>query len=373
MKTCHARSFWRGRRVLVTGHTGFKGAWLSLWLAELGAEVYAVALPPDSEPNLCSLLDLPRRVTTRLFDINDRDALTQFMSEARPEIVLHLAAQALVRQSYKSPVETFASNVLGIVTLLDVVRQSPSVAAVVVVTSDKCYENQENRQTYRESDRLGGRDPYSASKACSEIAAQSMQKSFFRPYRPDGHSARIATVRAGNVIGGGDWAKDRLVPDIIKACLTGDEAVRLRNPDAVRPWQHVLEPLRAYLDIAERLVMGSEGVDEAWNIGPDENEARTVREVTEALIAALGRGRIVVDKDIAAPHEAHLLYLDCSKARQRLGLVPLLSLDDTIEMTAAWYSAWADKKEMTAFTRRQIADYTARTDSETMASLASRG
>ena len=352
------RAFWQGRRVLVTGHTGFKGAWLAFWLAELGAKVFAVALPPDSDPDLCSLLELPKLITSRLFDINDREALAEFVSASRPEIVLHLAAQALVRHSYRQPIETFATNVLGVVTLLDVIRQAPSVVSVVIVTSDKCYENDELTTTFNETDRLGGRDPYSASKGCAEIATRSMQRSFFRPYRTDGHPARIATVRAGNVIGGGDWAEDRLVPDVIRGCLGRDEAVRLRNPNAVRPWQHVLEPLRGYLTIAKRLVTAPDGVDEAWNLGPDVDDARTVRDVAEAIIAALGVGRIVVDEDSTAPHEAGLLRLDCSKVKARLGLEPLLHFDDAIGLTAAWYSAWKRGLDVKTITRQQIADYT---------------
>ncbi|WP_158816274.1 CDP-glucose 4,6-dehydratase [Methylocapsa sp. S129] len=347
--------FWAGRRVLITGHTGFKGAWLAFWLAELGAEVSGLALPPDTKPNLHDILDLPKRGRFVHADINDRAALDALMRCTRPEVVIHMAAQALVRRSYAAPIETFAANVVGVVTLLDVVRHCPETRAVVIVTSDKAYENLNWSWGYRETDSLGGHDPYSASKACSEIAAASMRRAFFHP---GGHPARIATARAGNVIGGGDWAEDRLTPDIVRGCLGEEGVVRLRNPSAVRPWQHVLEPLGAYLMLAERLCAAPDGVDEAWNIGPDAAENRPVLAVAEALVAALGRGRIEVTPKVDAPHEAHLLALDCAKARARLGWRPRLDFDATISLTASWYSAWARGETMAPITRGQIAAFT---------------
>jgi CDP-glucose 4,6-dehydratase len=352
--------FWSGRRVLVTGHTGFKGAWLCQWLYELGAQISAVSLPPETDPSLYSILGLGRLVVERLFDINDGPALAELLAEQKPEIIFHLAAQALVRRSYQQPVETFATNVLGIVTLLDAVRRCPSVRAVVVVTTDKCYENDETRTAFREVDRLGGRDAYSASKACGEIATQSMRNSFFAPYVRDGHAARIATARAGNVIGGGDWAEDRLIPDIVRACLERGGAVRLRNPTAVRPWQHVLEPLRGYFDIAERLVTDPDKIDEAWNLGPDDEDARSVHDVAAAMTAQIGRGSIILNEAEEVLHEAHFLSLDCQKAKLRIGWRPALRFVDAMSMTAEWYNAWAKNVDMMAFTRRQIADYSAR-------------
>jgi CDP-glucose 4,6-dehydratase len=346
--------FWSGRRVLVTGHTGFKGAWLAFWLAEMGARVSGLALPPETKPNLHDILELPRRGQFVHADINDRGALAALVESAEPEVVIHMAAQALVRRSYAEPVSTFAANVLGVVTLLDVLRHSPRTKSVVIVTSDKAYENLNWPWGYRETDALGGHDPYSASKACAEIAAISMRRAFFHG---KGHSARVATARAGNVIGGGDWALDRLTPDIVRGCLGAEGVVRLRNPGAVRPWQHVLEPLGAYLLLAERLVTAPDGVDEAWNIGPDASENRPVRAVADAMVAALGRGRVVVEPDAHAPHEAHLLTLDCAKARAKLGWRPRLDFDATIAMTASWYSAWARGDDMIEVTRAQIASF----------------
>jgi len=348
-------AFWAGRRVLITGYTGFKGAWLAYWLAEMGAEVSGLALAPETNPNLHDILELPQRGRFVHADINDRKALESLIAASRPEVVLHLAAQALVRRSYAAPVETFTANVLGTASLLDAVRSCPDTKAVVIVTSDKAYENLNWPWGYRETDGLGGHDPYSASKACAEIVAASMRRGFFGP---NGHPARIATARAGNVIGGGDWAEDRLVPDIVRGCLGTGGVVQLRNPGAVRPWQHVLEPLGAYLLLAERLCTGADGMDEAWNIGPDASENRPVAAVAEALVSALGCGRIEWTRKAAAPHEAHLLTLDCAKARAKLGWKPRLDFAHTIALTAAWYSAWSRGADMVSLTRAQIAAFT---------------
>jgi CDP-glucose 4,6-dehydratase len=323
----------------------------------MGADVVGIALKPNTIPNLFEELTVENLVRSFLVDINDRSAADKIITEHRPEIVLHLAAQSLVRVSYQQPIETFLTNVLGVVTLLDIVRHLPTVRAVVVVTSDKCYENREWSWGYRENDAMGGRDPYSASKGCQEIATAAMRKSFFSPYAVNGHPARIATARAGNVIGGGDWAEDRLVPDIVRGCFGVDRKVTLRSPNSVRPWQHVLEPLCGYLEIAERLVMAPEGVDEAWNLGPDANDDRSVSELAEAMIAALGSGSIVHTSSDER-HEAKLLRLDCTKAKMHLDWKPRLRFNNTIDMTSRWYSAWRNGEDMAEFTRSQIADYT---------------
>ena len=349
--------FWRGRRVLVTGHTGFKGGWLTFWLAELGAEIAGIGLAPASRPNLYEMLGLADRCQSTIGDINHPGALAALVEGFRPEVVIHMAAQALVRPSYDDPIGTFEVNVMGVVRLLDAVRRSDSVKSVVIVTSDKCYENREQIWGYREGDAMGGHDPYSSSKGAAEIAAQSMQRSFFKPSVPDGHPARIATVRAGNVIGGGDWSQDRLVPDIVRGLLGAAGTVELRNPKAIRPWQHVLEPVAAYLEIAERLVTHPDGVDEAWNIGPDSSDTRAVFDVASAMASALGKGRVLSKSVSDGPHEANLLTLDCTKARIKLGWQPRLSFDGCVRWTADWYAAWDSGQDMSAYTRSQLAEF----------------
>lgn len=349
-------SFWQGRRVFLTGHTGFKGAWAAAWLARLGAEVTGFAHAPETTPNLWSLLELSgmRAVTA---DLNDRAALDRALAETRPQVILHLAAQALVRRSYRNPVETFASNVMGTVQLLDAARACPDLQAVVVATSDKAYDNVEQIWGYRETDPMGGRDPYSASKGACEIATQSMAKSFFAPYAASGHPARVATVRAGNVIGGGDWSEDRLIPDIVRGCLGDTGSVTLRAPRSVRPWQHVLEPIRGYLMVAERLAGGDDAAASGWNFGPDRSDERAVIEVAEAIVAALGKGRISIDDAGATLHEAKLLRLDCTRARVELGWVPGLRFEDCIRLTADWYGGWAAGRPASEICREQIAEY----------------
>lgn len=350
------REFWKGRRVFLTGHTGFKGAWAAAWLTRMGAEVTGFAHAPETEPNLWSLLGL-RGMRSVIGDLNDRAALDRALADARPEVIVHLAAQALVRRSYRDPVETFASNVMGTVQLLDAARACPDLKAVVVATSDKAYDNVEQIWGYRETDAMGGRDPYSASKGACEIAAQSMARSFFSPHGGAGaHPARVATVRAGNVIGGGDWSEDRLVPDIVRGCLGAAGAVTLRAPNSVRPWQHVLEPLRGYLMVAEWL-FSDDAAATGWNFGPDRTDERAVIEVAEAVVAALGRGRIVIEEAGATVHEAKLLRLDCTKARLDLGWQPVLRFADCVRLTADWYAGWASGRPAHDLCREQISDY----------------
>lgn len=326
-------AFWKGRRVLVTGHTGFKGSWLSLWLQSLGAEVTGYALAPPTTPSLFEAAEVGRGMKSIQGDVLDRQLLARSLNEAQPEVVFHLAAQSLVRESYRAPVETFGVNVMGTAHLLEAARQTPAVAAVVVVTSDKCYENREWVWGYRENEPLGGHDPYSASKGCAELVAAAYRRSFFQPSaRPVG----LATARAGNVIGGGDWAADRIVPDAVRAFAQG-QVLQVRNPAAVRPWQHVLEPLSGYLLLAELLHLDPARWSGAWNFGPEEASAVPVARLVDELCAQWPGAAWHSVESSDAPHEAHYLKLDCSKARQELGWQPRLSLVESISMTSAWY------------------------------------
>lgn len=348
--------FWRGKRVFLTGHTGFKGAWAAFWLKEMGAQVYGYALAPENDPSLYDLLRMS--VPETVSDLNDRPALDAALAEAKPDVILHLAAQALVRRSYREPVETFATNVIGTVNLLDAARACEGLKAIVVATSDKAYENVEQVWGYRETDPMGGRDPYSASKGACEIAAASMRASYYQPFTENGHPARIATVRAGNVIGGGDWSEDRLVPDIVRGCLGPEGGVTLRSPKAIRPWQHVLEPIRGYLAVAERLYSGDDSAANAFNFGPDRIDEREVVEVADAIVSALGTGKITIDEAGANLHEAKLLTLDCSKARAELGWVPAMRFEDCVRFTADWYGGWHRGRSAEDLCRDQIAEYT---------------
>lgn len=349
-------AFWNDRRVLITGHTGFKGSWLSLWLQSMGARVSGFALPPQS-PALYEMARVGDGMASRFGDVRDPDVLDAALADGQPEVVFHLAARALVRQSYAEPVESFAVNMLGTVHLLESVRRTSSVQAVVVCTSDKCYENRETERPYREDDSLGGHDPYSASKGCAEIVTASYRRSFFGS---GGHPAAVASVRAGNVIGGGDWAVDRLVPDAVRAFRAGQPLV-IRTPSAVRPWQHVLEPLAGYLCLAQRLSReDGQRFAQAWNFGPDDADERPVGTVATTL-AALWRDGAAWQRDGADnhPHEAGLLKLDSGKARERLGWRPRWSLDKALAATISWYKAQAAGADMRAATLAQIAAYMA--------------
>jgi CDP-glucose 4,6-dehydratase len=328
-------SFWSGKRVLVTGHTGFKGAWLTRWLALLGAKVSGFALAPDQDPSLFELAKLDQCSNSTLGDIRDLAAVRRLVDSERPEIVLHLAAQSLVRRSYREPVETYATNVMGTVHLLEALRQAGTARAIVVVTSDKCYENREWHWGYREDDPMGGHDPYSSSKGCVEIVTAAYRRSFFG-------SVGIASARAGNVIGGGDWSEDRLFPDIVRGAMV-KTPVQIRNPASTRPWQHVLEPLSGYLLLAERVWHAPEAHSEAYNFGPRDDGAQSVGDVAARFVRALGAGSVELGTPgPSAPHEAGLLELDTKKARSRLGWRPRLGIEDAIDYTARWYRAWLD-------------------------------
>jgi len=326
---------YRGRRVLITGHTGFKGSWLVFWLRELGAQVCGVALPPESSPNHWELLDTGAR--SESCDIRDLDKLEAIFSDFRPEAVFHLAAQPLVRRSYRDPAATFAINVTGTANVLQAVRECDAVRAVVVVTSDKCYENREQPGGYREDDPMGGYDPYSASKGCAELVVSSFRRSFFNPadYGRT-HRTLLASGRAGNVLGGGDWAEDRLVPDIMRGAAKGEAAV-IRNPASVRPWQHVLESLSGYLALGERLLAGEAEFAEGWNFGPSDGKVVTVGEAAEALRREWPDIKLELSPPTEAPHEAKLLTLDCSKAADKLKWRGVWTPEECFRRTARWY------------------------------------
>ena len=342
--------FWRGRRVLITGHTGFKGSWLSLWLGSLGARVTGLALPAPTQPNLFEVASVATDMTDIRADIRNTAELAAIVSEHQPELVFHLAAQSLVRESYINPVETYATNVMGTVNLLEALRHCPSVKSVLVITSDKCYENREWLWGYRENEPMGGFDPYSSSKGCAELVTSAMRRSFFA----DQHRAVIATARAGNVIGGGDWAADRLIPDLL-AAFQRQRPATIRNPAAVRPWQHVLEPLAGYLQLGQSLYKERE-FGSGWNFGPALSDARPVSWIADRLAAIWGDVQWQTDAE-QHPHEAHLLRLDCSKAMTELGWSPKLGLEDALRLTVEWHRAWLAGNDMRAFTLDQINAY----------------
>jgi CDP-glucose 4,6-dehydratase len=343
------RAFWEGRKVFLTGHTGFKGSWLSLWLHRLGAQVSGYSLAPHTSPSLFALAHVDQLVQSALADIRDYGSLAARLAASAPEVVFHLAAQPLVRRSYADPVETFAVNVIGTAHLLQAVRSVPSVRAVVVVTTDKCYENRNWHWGYRENDRLGGHDPYSSSKACTELVVASFRDSFFAPAAGATQAPAVASARAGNVIGGGDWADDRLLPDLVRAAKAG-VPVMIRNPDAVRPWQHVLEPLDGYLLLAQRLCEYSTAYAQAWNFGPESTDVRTVGWVADRFATLWGAGAAWRQDPGVHPHEARLLHLDIAKARVQLDWRPRWSTDDALRATVDWYShvhAGADPRRVT--------------------------
>lgn len=351
-----AMNFWRGRRVLLSGHTGFKGGWLSLWLQQLGADLCGVALVPSSDPSLFTEARIASGMRSEIADIRDLASLRTIFNDHRPEVIFHLAAQPLVRASYADPVGTYTTNVIGTVNMLEAARACSSARAILVITTDKCYENKEWVWPYRETDRLGGYDPYSNSKACAELVVASYRDSFFPPADHAQHGIAIATARAGNVIGGGDWSKDRLIPDIMRAFAVNKPVV-IRNPHAVRPWQHVLEPLSGYLNLAERLLNHGPKYGEAWNFGPDESDAKPVNWIVRQLADEWGADAQWRLDDEPQPHEAQILKLDCSKAAYSLNWRPALTLKEALRLTADWYRRRNKGEDPHSITHEQIGHF----------------
>lgn len=341
--------FWKGKRVLLTGHTGFKGSWLALWLQSMGSQVVGYALAPPTKPSLFEVAEVGHGMTSIIGDIRDMTNLQTIFVKYEPEIVIHMAAQPLVRYSYQNPIDTYSSNVMGTVHLLEAVRKTPSVKAVVNITTDKCYENREWVWGYRENEAMGGYDPYSSSKGCAELVSAAFRSSFFNSENYSTHGVALATARAGNVIGGGDWAQDRLIPDILNA-FENSQSVEIRSPQATRPWQHVMEPLRGYLTLAQRLFEQGPSFAEAWNFGPNDEDAKPVVWIVEQMAAMWGNeAKWQIDTN-THPHEAHYLKLDISKARSRLGWYPAMRLNDALNLIVDWNkqrNAGADMREIT--------------------------
>jgi CDP-glucose 4,6-dehydratase len=345
------QEFWQGRRVFLTGHTGFKGSWLSLWLVSLGAEVKGYALNPPTSPSLFNEAKIDLIIDSQIADIRDQETLHESMTGFNPDILIHMAAQPLVRYSYDAPIETYEVNVIGTAKVLEVARSCANLKAIVNITTDKCYENDERSEGYKESDPMGGHDPYSSSKGCAELVASAYRRSFLQE-----QGIGLASVRAGNVIGGGDWADDRLIPDILKS-FEKSEPVVVRNPKATRPWQHVLEPLSGYLILAQKLYKDQKKYAEGWNFGPNDNDAKPVDWILDKMIAKWPNSSWKIDAN-SSPHEAGFLKLDISKAKLKLDWRPIWELNYTLEKIIAWHQAWLNKEDMQAVCLAEIKEYT---------------
>tara|TARA_B110000037_G_scaffold179372_1_gene205520 strand:- start:142 stop:1203 length:1062 start_codon:yes stop_codon:yes gene_type:complete len=343
--------FWKNRNVFITGHTGFKGGWISLWLSKLGANVYGYSLPPPTQINFFKSIKLEKLLSkSTIENILDLKTLINAMKTANPSVIIHMAAQPLVRESYSSPIETFKTNVIGTANVLEAARYTENVKAIINVTTDKCYENLEQISPYQENDRLGGYDPYSSSKACAELVSTAYRKSFFNKC-----GINLATVRGGNVIGGGDWARDRLIPDFFRA-LNAGKSLQIRSPNAIRPWQHVLEPISGYLMLAEKLVIDGNNYAEAWNFGPDESKARSVSQIIKHLSSSF-KGSSWNIENTPQLHEAGLLKIDSSKAKSRLGWIHQWNLETALNKTIDWYQVWCSRGDLMFITNAQIDAY----------------
>ena len=345
------QGFWQGKRVFLTGHTGFKGSWLSLWLVSLGAEVKGYALNPPTSPSLFNEAQVGSIIDSQIGDIRDQDVLYESMTSFNPDILFHMAAQPLVRHSYDAPIETYEVNVIGTAKVLEVARSCFNLKTIVNITTDKCYENDDRSKGYREDDPMGGYDPYSSSKGCAELVTSAYRRSFLQ-----GQSIGIASVRAGNVIGGGDWADNRLIPDILTS-FEKNEPVVIRNPKAIRPWQHVLEPLSGYLILAQKLYGDQKEYAEGWNFGPNDSDSKPVDWILDKMISKWPNSSWKLDVN-SNPHEANFLKLDISKAKLKLGWKPVWELNYTLEKIIAWHRAWLDKKDMQAMCLAEIKEYT---------------
>jgi len=350
------KAFWKNKKVFITGHTGFKGTWLSLWLHHLGADITGYALEPPTQPNLFELIRTDSMMESHIQDIRDLECLEKKMKACKPDIVFHLAAQALVRDSYKIPVETYATNVMGSVNVLNTVRHCPSVRSVVIITSDKCYHDKEWSRGYCENDNLWGYDPYASSKACAEMVTSAYRNSFFNPKKYDHHGVAVASARSGNVIGGGDWGHERLIPDCICALLA-NKPIKIRNPDSIRPWQHVLNTLSGYLILARKLFCHGPVFAEAWNFGPDESDTKSVEWIVKKLCELWpDKAYYQCDKG-SHPHETGILRLDSSRARRHLDWQPFFTIDMTLKGIVDWTMAYQKSMNMTEVCLQQILDY----------------
>lgn len=350
-------SFWKNKKVLLTGHTGFKGSWMSLWLQQMGSKVVGFSKFIPTKPSLFDLAKVENNMTSITGDINDLNQIKQTIEKFEPEIVIHMAAQSLVRKSYENPVETFSTNVMGTVNLFEAIRTTGKSRVIINVTSDKCYENKDNKTNFKEDDPMGGYDPYSNSKGCAELVTSSFRNSFFNVDKYDEHKVSLASVRAGNVIGGGDWAEDRLIPDIMRAIMK-NQPVKIRNPNATRPWQFVLEPLEGYLLLAEKLWDNGQKYSESWNFGPNKNDIKPVSWILQRFSELWDRPINSEIEQHEQPHEANNLSLDCAKAKAKLGWSPKTGIDSALKFTVEWYRQYMSGKDLRMFTEEQIKQFT---------------